>query len=98
MRTTMLMTSMFVLLASGAAFAQSGQGGYLGKQPGATLESASQHSVAPPSGHGSGQGGYLGEKPAEHQASASQQTVAPPPSGSGSGQGGYLGLTPGAQR
>jgi hypothetical protein len=45
------------LALSGGAFAQSQQGGYLGKSPG-----ASQSASAGPSGvSGSGQGGYLGQ-------------------------------------
>jgi hypothetical protein len=94
MRATMLMTPVFLLLAGGVALAQSGQGGYLGKNPGATLESASRDSVKPPPVHGSGQGGYLGEKAGDNQQSASQQRVAPPPV-QGSREGGYLGQAPG---
>ncbi len=94
MRTTMLMTPIILLLAgSGAAFAQSGQGGYLGKNPGANLESASQDPVKPPPVDGSGQGGYLGEKVGANQPSASQDRIKPPPA-EGSREGGYLGIPP----
>jgi hypothetical protein len=88
MRNTILVTPILVLLASGAAFAQSGQGGYLGKNP-TTVETTSQ-AVKPPAVAGSGQGGYLGEKAGENQLTASQDPVKPPPA-TGSGRGGYLG-------
>jgi hypothetical protein len=93
MRTTILMTPIFLLLAGGVAFAQSGQGGYLGKNPGANLESASQDPVKPPPLQGSGQGGYLGEQVGENQPSAAQDPVKPPPV-EGSREGGYLGIPP----
>jgi hypothetical protein len=73
------------LFASGGAFAQSHQGGYLGINPGAHLASAS---AATPT-HGSGQGGYLGIDPGARLTES--QAVQPE---QGSGQGGYLGLTP----
>src|SRR5882757_2023525 len=60
MRNIVLTTATILLLATGMAHAQSGQGGYLGKNPGADLPAASTD--VPPI-HGSGQGGYLGENP-----------------------------------
>jgi len=97
MRTTILMTPITLLLASGSvALAQSGHGGYLGQSPGANVPSTSENRVAPPPLHGSGQGGYLGEKVGENLPSASQDIVKPP-SEQGSGRGGYLGLTPGGE-
>ncbi len=92
MRTTILMTPVFLLMASGAAFAQSHQGGYIGKNPGATQETASQERVAP-TAQGSGQGGYLGSNVGAGQLTASQQP-SPPPAAQGSHEGGYLGSTP----
>jgi hypothetical protein len=96
MRTTILMTPFFVLMASGAAFAQSHQGGYLGKNPAATQDTASQERVAPPA-LGSGQGGYLGANAGANQLTASQQPSAPP-AAQGSHEGGYLGSVPGTRR
>ena len=95
MRTLMVMTSVGLLLTAGAALAQSGQGGYLGLNPGKNLESVSQDPVKPPPVDGSGQGGYLGEKVGQTLPSASQDPVKPPPV-QGSREGGYLGSTPGA--
>jgi hypothetical protein len=98
MRTTMMMTPIVLLLAgSGVALAQSGQGGYLGKDPGAHLESVSQDPVKPPPVEGSGQGGYLGEKNGAHLETPAQDPVKPPPV-EGSREGGYLGSTPGASK
>jgi len=95
MRTLMVMTSVGLLLTAGAALAQSGQGGYLGLNPGKNLESVSQDPVKPPPVDGSGQGGYLGENPGKNLESAAQDPVKPPPV-EGSRQGGYLGEDPGA--
>lgn len=96
MRTTILMTPIILLLVGGGpAFAQSGQGGYLGKNPGANLESASQDRAKPSPVQGSGQGGYLGENVGANLPSASQDPVKPPPV-QGSGEGSYLGIAPGA--
>ena len=78
-----------VLLASGGAFAQSHQGGYLGSNPGAHVAPR----IAAPAAKGSGQGGYLGLSPGGHQAASTEPLI-----DSGSGQGGYLGLNPGLQR
>ena len=97
MRTLMVMTSVGLLLTAGAALAQSGQGGYLGLNPGKNLESVSQDPVKPPPVEGSGQGGYLGEKNGAHLESVSQDPVKPPPV-EGSREGGYLGSTPGASK
>jgi hypothetical protein len=95
MRIMMLVSPIILLLAGGeAAFAQSGQGGYLGLNPGENLPSVSQDSVRPPSVNGSGQGGYLGKNAGENQPTASQDVVKPPPV-QGSHEGGYLGLAPG---
>jgi hypothetical protein len=88
MRTAILTT--VVLLASSTAFAQSGQGGYLGENPGKNLPTASQDATKL---QGSGQGGYLGKNPAKDVPVAARQQGTPP---HGSGEGGYLGSTPGA--
>jgi len=97
MRTTILITPVVLMLASGVAFAQSAQGGYLGKNPGANVDTASQDPVKAPPAFGSGRGGYLGAKIGENQPSASQDPVKPAPT-QGSREGGYLGLTPGARK
>ncbi|HUA52424.1 MAG TPA: hypothetical protein VMB81_09685 [Candidatus Sulfotelmatobacter sp.] len=60
MRHWLVLSAAAVLLASGAAYAQSGQGGYLGKNPGATAPTGQ---ASPPPAQGSGQGGYLGTDP-----------------------------------
>src|SRR5579871_350202 len=87
MRHILTLTAMAALLAGGAAYAQSNQGGYVGKSPGA---SAPTGQVTPPA-QGTGQGGYLGQDPG---ASASTGPANPSPA-QGSGQGGYLGTSPG---
>jgi hypothetical protein len=90
MRKFMLAAATLALLSStGAAMAQSQQGGYLGLNPGAHW--IPSH-VPPPPEFGSGQGGYLGENAGAHVAPPTQ---APPPE-FGSGEGGYLGMIPGA--
>ena len=80
-----LMTLLMAQLASAtAALAQSQQGGYLGKNPGADSPTASTAAQPAPT---SGQGGYLGENPATaNTAGGSAQPV------KGSGEGGYLGM------
>ena len=95
MRTTILMTPLLLLLGSGIALAQSGQGGYLGENPGKNAPAASKDVTKPSSVLGSGQGGYLGENAGKGLPIASQDPIKPPPE-RGSGQGGYLGMTPGA--
>jgi hypothetical protein len=75
-----------VLLASGGAFAQSHQGGYLGLNPGANVATGTVQAPA----KGSGQGGYLGLNAGANPA----QSVYAVPSEQGSGQGGYLGQNP----
>jgi hypothetical protein len=91
MRTTILMAPIVLLLAGGGtAFAQSGQGGYLGQTPGKDVPSVSQDLVKPPPAQGSGQGGYLGEKAGGSLPTASQDPMKPPPA-QGSREGGYLG-------
>jgi len=72
---------------AGTASAQSGQGGYLGLNPGKNVVPQSAPVGAL---HGSGQGGYLGLNPGAGVA-ASTASAAPR---RGSGQGGYLGLNP----
>jgi hypothetical protein len=72
---------------AGTASAQSGQGGYLGLNPGKNVAPQSAPAAAL---HGSGQGGYLGLNPG---AGVSVSNVPAPPT-HGSGQGGYLGLNP----
>jgi len=94
MLRTIMMSAVALLLAGGPVLAQSGQGGYLGENPGKNLLSASQDPVKPPPVDGSGQGGYLGEDAGAKLLSASQDPVKPPPV-EGSGQGGYLGENPG---
>jgi hypothetical protein len=94
MRTAIMTTPIALLLVGGAALAQSGQGGYLGENPGKNLPSVSQERVKPPSEQGSGQGGYLGENAGKNQPSVAQEPEKPPPE-KGSGEGGYLGMVPG---
>jgi hypothetical protein len=77
-----------LLAGASAAMAQSGQGGYLGLNPGGHLTTPTH---ARPPEHGSGQGGYLGRNPGAHLATPTQ----PPPAEFGSGEGGYLGMIPG---
>jgi hypothetical protein len=72
---------------AGTASAQSGQGDYLGLNPG---KGAGTFSAPATPLHGSGQGGYLGLNPG---AGISAGTARTAPS-RGSGQGGYLGLNP----
>jgi len=74
-----------LLFVSGAAFAQSGQGGYTGKNPGTQSPSGS---VQQPM-QGSGQGGYLGTNPGASTSGSSGVTQSP-----GSGQGGAIGTNP----
>lgn len=81
MRNILLTTTAILLLGTGMAFAQSGQGGYLGLNPGGHLATSTQ---PPPPEFGSGQGGYLGKNPGDHLATPTQ----PPPAEFGSGQGG----------
>ena len=68
-----------VMLGGGVAFAQSGQGGYLGTNPGANAPTTAP---TQPIGPGSGQGGYLGSNPGA-QSSGSGGTM---PNSSGVGQ------------
>lgn len=77
-----------LILLGGAAFAQSGQGGYLGKNPAANAPTG-EPTPPPPPEQGSGQGGYLGKDPAPEAS-----VPIPPPPERGSGQGGYLGKDP----
>jgi hypothetical protein len=70
---------------AGAAFAQSGQGGYLGLNPG---KGVGVNTTVAPSPHGSGQGGYLGLNPGANVRTAQTAPTR------GSGQGGYLGANP----
>lgn len=84
MRHLLVAATAGLLFASGAAFAQSGQGGYIGKNP-APEPSTSRPGMSQPPTQGSGQGGYLGKNP-ETNTSGSSGVPA-----QGSGQGGYLG-------
>ncbi len=77
-----------LMLASGAALAQSGQGGYTGKDPNATPPSSSTRQ---PAARGSGQGGYLGTNPGDANTNSSSGSAG---NTMGSGQGGYLGSNP----
>ncbi len=81
---TIAVTLVFVGLAP-AAFAQSGQGGYLGLNPGKQAVTSAARAMPMA---GSGQGGYLGKTPG---AGLQPATALP---AHGSGQGGYLGLNP----
>ena len=90
MRSFALAGALLLATATGA-FAQSGQGGYLGINPGANVPVSHRVEVAQGSGHGSGQGGYLGLNPGADQTPS--RDVAPV---HGSGEGGYLGLIPGS--
>jgi len=85
---SLIVAGALLLASAGGAFAQSGQGGYLGIDPGA-------HQVAAPSATtwrpGSGQGGYLGIDPGAHLSAAPAATPT-----QGSGEGGYLGMIPGS--
>jgi hypothetical protein len=76
-----------VLTTAGAAFAQSGQGGYLGLNPGANVPVSHGLGIT----QGSGQGGYLGENPGADQTSSAAAART-----QGSGDGGYLGMIPGS--
>ncbi|SRR5258706_2380875 len=69
---------------AGTAYAQSGQGGYLGLNPGKNVGTSAARSAP---AQGSGQGGYLGKNPGAGVSAAASE--APPRRGSG--QGGYLG-------
>ena len=69
-----------LLLSGGVAFAQSGQGGYLGTNPGANAPTGAPNQ---PSTQGSGQGGYLGSNPG---AANSGSSGAYPPDPAGVGQ------------
>lgn len=72
------------LLQLGApAFAQSGQGGYTGKNPAANAQPSTGTAA-----QGSGQGGYLGKDAGKDQASGSAKTEH-----TGSGHGGPQGST-----
>ena len=86
MRHFLALSAVAVLLAGGAAYAQSNQGGYIGKKPGANAPTGQ----ATPPRQGMGQGGYLGKDPG---ANASTDQANPP--AQGSGQGGYLGTNSG---
>ena len=87
MKRMMLAAAVALMFGAGAAYAQSGQGGYLGENAAKTQPTASTTAQAPKT---SGQGGYLGEHPAANPAPT---TAAAPQAGSG--QGGYLGRAPG---
>jgi hypothetical protein len=84
MRHLLIAAAAGALLVSGAAFAQSGQGGYTGRNPSTQSPSGSVQQPMP----GSGQGGYLGENPAATGGSSGI------PPGQGSGQGGAIGVNP----
>jgi hypothetical protein len=86
---TLAVTAALLLSAAGTAMAQSGQGGYLGLNPGAHVYSSH---VPPPAEFGSGQGGYLGKNAGANLPTPTQA----PPAEFGSGEGGYLGMIPGA--
>jgi hypothetical protein len=89
MKKLLMTTPMMLLVSIGAALAQSGQGGYLGENPGKKSPVSSTTATPPKT---SEQGGYLGENPGKNQPAAS--TATPPVKGSG--EGGYLGMPPGS--
>jgi hypothetical protein len=76
-----------LMLAGGAAFAQSGQGGYTGRNPSPAPSTGTQSPMMNP---GSGQGGYTGQNPGSGTTSSGSSGTT-----QGSGQGGYLGQNPG---
>ena len=86
MRHLLIAAAAGALLVSGAAFAQSGQGGYTGQRPapapstGSTMQQPMQ---------GSGQGGYTGVNPGASTSGSSGAVQ-----GQGSGQGGAIGANP----
>jgi len=84
----MIAAALVLLGTGGAAYAQSGQGGYLGLNPGKNVGTSAARSAP---AQGSGQGGSLGKNPGAGM-SAAASGAAPR---RGSGQGGYLGRNPG---
>ncbi len=86
MRHLLIAAAAGALLVSGAAFAQSGQGGYTGQKP---TTAPSTGTPTQPMQRGSGQGGYLGEQPGASTSGSSGATQSP-----GSGQGGAIGTNP----
>jgi hypothetical protein len=87
MKRMTIAATVALLFGTGAAYAQSNQGGYLGENASKNQPTAATPAQAPKT---SGQGGYLGEHPAANPAPA--PAAAPQ---AGSGQGGYLGRAPG---
>jgi hypothetical protein len=61
-------SALSLMLGTGVAFAQSGQGGYLGSNPGANAPTGAPNQ---PPQQGSGQGGYLGSNPGGNATSSS---------------------------
>jgi hypothetical protein len=87
MRHLLVAATAGLLFVSGGAFAQSGQGGALGKNP--APEPSTSGTMSQPPAHSSGQGGYLGTRPDGTSGSSGIN-----PSTQGSGQGGALGANP----
>ena len=83
----LLIAAAGALLVSGAAFAQSGQGGYTGQKP--TTAPSTGTTMQQPMNSGSGQGGYLGTNPGASTSGSSGALQSP-----GSGQGGAIGANP----
>ena len=88
MRHLFIAAAAGALLVSGAAFAQSGQGGYSGRNP-TTAPSTGTTTTQPPMNSGSGQGGYLGSNPGASTSGSSGAMT-----NQGSGQGGAIGANP----
>ena len=86
MRHLLIAAAAGALLVSGAAFAQSGQGGYTGQKP---TTAPAPGTTQPPMQRGSGQVGYLGEQPGAATSGSSGAIQSP-----GSGQGGAIGANP----
>ena len=86
-------SALSLLLSGGIAFAQSGQGGYLGKDPAAQAPTGAPNQ---PQTQGSGQGGYLGSNPGATNSGSTGGTQSDP-SGVGQprNQGGTTYDTPG---
>lgn len=89
MRHLLVAATAGLLFVSGAAFAQSGQGGALGKNPAPEPSTTRPGTMTTPPAHTSGQGGAIGQNPGATSGSTGIN-----PSTQGSGQGGALGANP----
>lgn len=79
-------SALSLLLSGGVAFAQSGQGGYLGKNPAADAPTGAPNQ---PPATGSGQGGYLGSNPGTSNSGGSGSYPADPNATTGQGNSTY---------